>query len=160
MTQEEIDIANKLYDDGRMYVLHEFIKPFLKKNDPHAFYFSSSSSLPNESDEEYDKRYVASLIKAANGNVPEALYQLSALYFTGDTVELDILRGKDYLDRAMNLNFGIAKLSVGVNYYYGSNGYPKNIEKAVEIISEAAGENVEGASDALDNIKKQMSSLD
>ena len=156
MDQEAIDRAKKIYDEGDMEELHEFIKPFLEKNDPYAFYFYSRSSLKNESNEEYDKRYVDSLIKAAKGNVPEAMYQLSALYFTGDTVELDVHKGKDYLDRAMELNYGFAKLSVGVNLYYGSNGYPKNIEKAVEIVTEAVQDNVEDASEVLEKIKASI----
>ncbi len=155
MDQEKIDKANKIYDEGPMAELHKFIKPFLEKNDPYAFYFYSRFSLANESNEEYDKRYVDSLTKAAKGNVPEAMYQLSALYFNGDTVELDIEKGKYYLNKAMELNFGFARLSVGINFYYGSNGYPKNIDKAVEIVSEASKDNIEGASEALEKMKKR-----
>ncbi len=155
MDQIAIDKANEIYDKGSMSELYKFIKPFLEKEDPYAFYLYSRFSLEewNESDEEYDRRYVDSLAKAAEGNVVEAMYRLSSLYFTGDTVEQNIEIGKSYLDKALALNYGPAKLSVGINLCYGSNGYEKNIDRAVEVVSEAVSENVEGATEALERIK-------
>ncbi len=154
MNQEDISRAKALSAEGLVSELYEFIKPFLEKDDPYALYFYSGFSLVemNESDEEYDKRYVDLLTKAAAANVPEALYRLSTLYFAGDTVELNVEMGKCYLDRSLDLNFGPAKLTVGISLYYGSNGYPKNIEKAVELISDAEKLNIEGASEFLKKI--------
>ena len=155
MDQDAIDKANKLYDRGSMPRLYNFIKPFLEADDPYALYLSSRFSLSKwkESDEEYDKRYVDSLTKAAEGNVAEAMHQLAALYFVGDGVELDVEKGKSYLDSAMRLNYGIAKFSVGINTYYGSNGYSKDIEKAFELVSEAVQDNVEDAPEVLEKLK-------
>jgi len=81
MDQQSIDKANKLYDEGLISELHEFIKPYLEINDPYALYLSSSYSLAewNESAEEHDKRRVDLLSKAAEANIPGAMYQLSAL---------------------------------------------------------------------------------
>lgn len=155
MNQEEISKANKLYDAGLVYELYEFIEPFLEKDDPYAFYFSSRFSLSDwdESDEEFDKRSLDLLTKAADEGVVEAMYRLSSFYFTGDIVEMNLETGKRYLDSAARLNYGPAKLSLGINLYYGSNGYSKDIEKAVEFISDAVNENVEGASEVLEKIK-------
>ncbi len=156
MDQEAIDKANKIYEEGSMDELYEFIKPFLEKNDSYAHYFYSRFSLAdwNESDDEYDERYVDSLTKAADGNVPEAMYRLATLYFVGDMVELNEEKGKSLLERAVDLNYAPAKLTEGLNLFYGSNGYRKNIEKAVELVSEASRGDVEGASEALVKIKE------
>jgi TPR repeat protein len=158
MNQEAIGKANNIYDEGSMSELYEFIQPFLNKDDPYALYLYSLFSLEgwNESDEEYDKRYVDSLTKAAEGNVAEAMYRLSSLYFTGDSVDLNIDIGKSYLDRAMELNFGLAKLSVGINLYHGSNGYPKNIDKSVELVTDSFNDGVEGAEEVLKKIKASI----
>lgn len=154
MNKEEISKANKLYDEGVTDELYEFIAPFLKEEDPHAFYFYSRFSLPewNESGEEHDRRYVELLTKAAEGGVAEAMYRLSSLYFTGEIVTFSTETGRRYLDRARELNFGEAKLSVGINLFYGSNGYPKNVEKAFIIVAEAARDNVDGASEVLEKM--------
>ncbi|WP_086929640.1 sel1 repeat family protein [Agarilytica rhodophyticola] len=155
MNKEEIVIADKIYEEGSMSDLYEFIKPFLEKDDPHAFHYYSCFSLSewNETDIEFDKRCVESLLKAAEGNVPEAMYRLSTLYFSGDSVELNAEIGKKYLDHALEMNLGLAKLSVGVNTYYGSNGYVKDLDKAIEFVSEAVKDNVDGASETLEKIK-------
>lgn len=155
MDQDAIDKAKKLYDRGSMSRLYNFIRPYLEADDPYALYLSSSFSLPKwkESVNEMDKRRVDSLTKAAEGNVAEAMHQLAALYFVGDGVELDLEKGKRYLDSAMRLNYGIAKFSVGINTYYGSNGYSKDIEKAFELVSEAIQDDVEGAPEALEKLK-------
>jgi TPR repeat protein len=130
----------------------------LEKDDPYVLYFCSSFSLSewDESNEDYDNRYVDYLTKAAEGNVAEAMCRLSSLYFTGEIVAVNIEIGKGYLDRAMELNLGLAKLLVGVNAYYGSNCYPKDIEKAVELVSEAARDNVEDAFEVLEKIKASI----
>lgn len=154
MDQESIDKANKLYDEGLISELHEFIKPYLKVNDPYALYLYAGFSLLGESDEEYDKRYMDLMTKAAEANVPAAMHQLAALYFVGDGVPMDTEVGRRYLDGAMKLGYGIAKYSVAMNLYYGSNGYSKDIDKAIEIMSEAVKDNVEGAPEALEKFKE------
>ena len=158
MNIEEVNKANRLYDKGSIEELYEFIKPFLEKDDPYALYLSAGFSLDewNESDEEYDKRYVDSHTKAADAGVPESMYRLSVLYYAGDMVERDLEKGRMYLNKALELNYGFAKITVGLNLYHGSNGYPKNIEKAIELLSEAVSENVEDAVEILAKIQGEV----
>lgn len=154
MNQDEISKATKLYDGGLIEKLYEFIKPFIEKNDPYALYFYSRFSLSEweESDEDFDQRSFSLLSKAAEAGVVEAMYQLSSLYFTGDTVSMNQQVGQGYLDRAAELNYGPAKLTLGINLYYGSNGYSKDIERARALISEAKKENVEGADSVMERL--------
>ncbi len=156
MDKKAIEMADKIYREGSMNKLYEYIKPYLDIGDPYAHYYYSKFSLAewNESDDDINKRYVDSLVKAAEGNVAGAMYRLSSLYFIGDMVELNVEAGKRYLDRAIGLNFGPAKLSVGINLYYGSNGYPNDIGRAFEMISEAVEDNVEDASEVLQRLKQ------
>jgi len=151
MNQEEVSKANKLYDEGSMSKLYDFIKPFLDKDDPYAFSFYSRFSLSewNESDEENDARYVDCLAKAAEGNVPEAMYRLSTLYSVGDIVQLNIEKGKHYMESALKLGYSPAKLTLGLYLFYGANGYQKDLGRAAELINQAEDDNVEGADEAL-----------
>lgn len=150
--------ADEIYNNASMSELYGFIKPFLDNNDPYAFYYYSKFSLSewDESDENYDKRYVTSLTKAADGGVADAMYILSALYFTGDSVEQSRETGRKYLDEAVSLNLGKAKLTMGINMFYGSNGYEINIEKSAELISDAVKMNVDNASSVLENLKSKL----
>ena len=146
--------ANELENAGDMSALYEFIRPYLKKNDPFALYLYSRFSLSEwkESVDEFDIRALECLQKAAEGGVAEAMYRLSSSYFTGETVLEDQVLGKRYLDAALAKNFGLAKYSVSLRHFYGVDGYEKNKSKALDLMSEATKENIEGASEMLEMI--------
>ena len=152
MNEDEIRKANELFEGGLISDLHYFIRVFLEKNDPYALYFYSRYSLAewNESDEEFNLRNLDSLTKAANGGVAAAMYRLSSLYYTGENVEVDRCKGMAYLDKALALGYGFAKLTVGINLYYGVNGYPMNVKKALDLLMDAKNDNVEGAASMLE----------
>jgi TPR repeat protein len=158
MNQDEIIKANRIHDYGSASELYDYIKPFLEKDDPYAFYFYSRFSLRewNESDEEFDKRSLDFLTRAAEDNVVEAMHQVSIFYLLGDTIEMDIERGKWFLDGAVDLGFGPAKLSAGLYFYYGANGYTKDVDKALTLISEAKKGGVDGADEELHKIMDEQ----
>lgn len=147
MNEDQVCKANNLFDSGLTSELYEFIKPFLKVNDPIAMYFYSCVSLSewNESDEDFDRRNIELLEKSASAGFAPAMYRLSALYFTGDKGKIDVVAGKRLLDEAFEMGYGPAKLTIGINTYYGVNGYSKSIEKALALISNAKEDGVEGA---------------
>lgn len=147
--------ANELEDAGDMSALYEFIRPYLKKKDPFALYLYSRFSLSEwkESVDEFDNRALECLQKAAEGGVTEAMYQLSSLYFTGEIVPEDQVLGKRYLDASLAKNFGLAKYSVSLRHFYGVDGYEKNKNKALDLMNEAAQENVDGAIEMLEMMR-------
>lgn len=151
MNLDEINKANKLYNDDSLEELYGFIRLMIGAGDPHAMYFYSKFSLEEwgESDKEYDERYFSCLRKAAEGGVAGAMYRLSTLYSVGDIVELDNEKANRYLESALKLGYGPAKLTLGINLFYGSNGYRKDLDRAAMLIAEAENDNVEGASEFL-----------
>ena len=157
MDSQEINHANELFDRGLVKQLFEYISPFLETEDPYALYFYSRFSLEEwgESSEEFDKRSLELLMKAAAGRVPEALYRVALAYFVGDGVELDLKKGKELLDQAVELNCGLAKLSLAANHLYGANGYRRNTEIALHLAGDAESENVPGAAELIAVIKKE-----
>lgn len=147
MKEIEIVKAHQLLEDGQVGILDEFLAPFMKESDPYAKYFKSRYSLSSwsESSDEFEKRRVGLLVEAANSRVPEALYQLSALYFTGDGVPLDCEYGKKLLEMAAEQNYGLALYSIGINSFYGANGFKKDVDLAKNMMLLAKEMNVEGA---------------
>lgn len=156
MNKEEIKIAKSLYDSGAVNELYALIKPQIEKEDPYALYFYSTFSFPewNESEQEFDKRNVDCLTKAADGGVVEAMYRLSSYYLLGDMVEKDESRGEKYLSDAVEQGYGPAKLSYGLYLFYGAYGISENREQGSLLIQQAAEQNVEGAEEALQDISE------
>lgn len=155
MNESEIIKAHEMSEDGPVRELHEYLKPFLDIDDPYAIYLSSTYSLKewNETVEEMDERSVDCLLKASEAGVAPAMYRLSSAYFTGEVLDVDLRLYKYYLDKAFELGFGPAKLTVGVNHYYGLNGYPEENDKGQKLVREAASEKVEHAAYYLEKIQ-------
>lgn len=156
LNKDEINTAYGFFENRRMRELHNYLEPFLKLNDPYALYFTSHYSLPewNESGEEFDQRTSNLRIEAAEAGIAPAMYQLAGDYFNGDVVQKNVQKGRAYMERAIALGHGPSKFSAGMYFYYGAHGYPEDVEKAIELVSEAVKDKVEGAAEALEQIKK------
>jgi TPR repeat protein len=102
MNKETLKIAYKLCDEGSVRELYELIKPFIEKEDPYALNFLSSFSLCewNETDEAFDERSTKLKIKAAEGGVVEAMYQVAVCYFNGEGVPKDFDKAQMYMQEA------------------------------------------------------------
>lgn len=114
MNEDEISIANNLYDKGRISELNALLEPFIEEGDPYAYYFCSRYSLPEweESEEAFNIRHLDMLLKSAKADVAPAMYQLSSMYFSGEMVPVDTNLGRRYLDGALELGYDFAKVTV------------------------------------------------
>jgi tetratricopeptide (TPR) repeat protein len=107
MNSLEIAKAKDLHAQGKAEELYHFIKKYLDKNDPYAIYFYSTISLAdwNESYDQQESRRIKLLIESADGDVPEAAYQLACCYLAGDGVEMSWDRAVEYIKKAMEKQY-------------------------------------------------------
>lgn len=84
-------------------------------------------------------------ILAADGGDEYAQYALGVMYLTGDHVEVDLKRGRHYLDLALEQNEPRALVFSGGNYIFGRFGLSVDPTKGFELIGRAAEHNHSGA---------------
>lgn len=73
------------------------------------------------------------------------IYELGICYEMGDLVKQDPVLASALYKKAAELGYQKAKLSHGLDLYYGSNGIEKNEALGLVFIKQAADKNVEGA---------------
>lgn len=156
MNQHDVNAAEELFQAGSADKLYELLLPFLKEEDPLALYYYSKFSLSEwkESREDYDRRSIECLKKAVEGGVPEAMYRMALYYFVGDGVEKNPCKGRQLLDSAAEAGLGVAIYSSGINYFYGSNGYPEDRDRSFQFLEKAIALGVEGAREDLLKLKQ------
>lgn len=137
---------------GDCSVVYELIKPLLTKNNPAALFLYSKFSIAGmETEDEFDIRRMELLNKSADSGYLPAVYELAVCFDLGDLVEQDhIIAGRLY-KKAAEAGYAKAKLSHGLNLFYGSNGMNKDELQGMALIQTAALENVEEAKEFLNN---------
>jgi TPR repeat protein len=76
--------------------------------------------------------------KSAELGLPQGLYKLASLYFTGAGTAKNEKWGTELLTRAAAAGHMIAANDLGVIYFEGNFGQPKDVEKAFEMFTRAA----------------------
>jgi TPR repeat protein len=137
--------AAQLIDSGDCAQAYQLLKPHIDEDQPEALFLFSKFSIKSETDEEFERRSVECLERAAAGHYPPALYALGVCYDSGELTAYDPLLAARLFEQAANSGYAKAKLSHGLNLYYGSNGIMKNAAAGLELIRAAADEGVEGA---------------
>ncbi len=144
------DAETALNTLGDCSVVYELIKPLLIKNNPAALFLYSTFSVAGmETDDEFDIRRMELLNKSAESGYLPAIYELAVCYDLGDLVEQDHTIAGGLYKKAAEAGYAKAKLSHGLNLFYGSHGMPKDKEFGLSLIKQAANENIDGAVDAL-----------
>lgn len=122
------------------------LRPLIDGDDPAALFLHAHFSLRDtESDEQFDARRLGILQRLTDLGYAPAVYELGICYEVGDLVPPDPLKAAALHKRAAELGNAKAKLSYGLNLFYGSNGTEKNSELGRAFIRQAADEDVEGA---------------
>lgn len=131
---------------GNMEMAYLTVEADLSNNDPEAlFIYAMFITHSSESAEEYDARCVKYLLKSASKEFPEAMYHLGIKYAIGEGVSQDKVRAAEFFRKAADLDVVAAKVSHGLNLYYGINGVEKDVASAVETMQAAAKEGEEAA---------------
>jgi len=143
MNKSEMELAEKLYDKSELKKLTKFLQPFIKLEDPFAINFISSFSQPNESNSDFDKRYIKQKIEASKLGSADASYRMGVNHLYGDDVEQDFDKASQYFERAITQGHSHTKFTYGFSLYYGTDGNAKDISRGLNFIREAANEGVE-----------------
>ena len=139
--------AKDLLESGKLEELHNFIQPYLFKNEPYAIYLSSCFSLhgSSETSEEFSRRSVQLRTLASSMGVAEASYNMGVNHLYGDDVEQDFIKSNMYFERAINQGHSYTKFTFGFSLYYGNNAVERNVARGLSLLEEAAREGIEEA---------------
>jgi TPR repeat protein len=151
-TEKLVADAEIALNKGECEAAYKLIEPLLAEDNPGAlFIYSHFSFAGSETEEEFDKRRIEMLKRAADQGYGPAIYTLGTCYEIGDLVEADPIYAAELLRIAAEMGYSKAKFRHGLNLYYGSNGMPKNESKGLELIHAAANAGVEEASEYLNH---------
>lgn len=159
MNEKEKGRALKLYENGNLQDLYKFIRPHLDKDDPYAHFLYSKFSLSewNESDEEFERRYIKHLKLASDGKIPDAMYTLGQLHLYGlDGAEKDERKTTQLLKEAAELGHLLSMFCYGQHLIYGTNGIEKDEELGFRYLEEAHSNGVEEAGPLIQEIKRDL----
>lgn len=141
---------------GDSSVVYELIKPLLNKNNPAAlFLYSTFSVVGMETEEEFETRRMDLLNKSAERGYLPAIYELAVCYDLGDMIEQDHTKAGNLYKQAAEAGYAKAKLSHGLNLFYGSHGMPNDKELGLSLIKQAANENIDEAVDTLKRLQNE-----
>jgi TPR repeat protein len=130
------------------------LRPLIEEGHPAAlFLFAHFSVSGTETDAEFDARRLGILKRLTDLRYAPAMYELGICYEIGDLVQQDPITAASLYERAAELGSSKAKLSHGLNLFYGSNGIGKNVALGLAFIRQAADENVEGAEARWEELK-------
>ncbi len=137
----------KLFDEGELEELHEILVPYVAEGDPFALHVNAGFSLTSfeETEKEYSERYVDQMIKASEGGISKASYQMGVNHLYGDDVKQDYKLASMYFERAIAQGHSYSKFTFGFSIYYGMDENPRDKERGLKLMEEAADEGIEKA---------------
>lgn len=148
--------ARDAIEVGDCGMAHSLLLPLLAQQNPEAQFLYSTFSLSEmETVEEFEARSVSLLQAASDAGYAPAMYALAVCLDSGDMVSRDVIQASALYKKAAEAGYPKAKLSHGLDLFYGSNGMPKDERRGTILIEQAVAENVDGAVDALEQIRGQ-----
>jgi TPR repeat protein len=153
MTDEEaMEQARHLVEQEAYEAAEVTLQPLLAREVPNALYLYACFGLPNESDEQFEIRRFWYLHQAARLAHPEALYSLAVMHDCGDQAVKSSEMASCYFQLAAHAGKAEAKLSYGLDLFYGTNGILPDEGRGLELVREACDAGVEGALGALEGM--------
>ena len=150
LTEKLLQDAGIEMNSGSCAKAYELIEPLLAEGNPAALFLYSHFSLPEtELEEEFEKRSIEMLKTAAEAGFAPAIYSLAVCYELGDRIAMNKVLAAELFKQASEAGYSKAKVSHGLNIYYGSYGVPKDAVLGLELIREAASEGCDEALEVL-----------
>ena len=157
LTEKLLQDAEVEMDNGDCAKAYKLIEPLLAEGNPAALFLYSHFSVSGvEREEEFEKRSIEMLKTAAEVGFAPAIYSLAVSYELGDRIAMNKIRAADLFKQAAEAGYLKAKVSHGLNIYYGSYGIPKDAALGLELISEAASEGCDEALEALRDLDPEQ----
>ncbi|WP_299947436.1 hypothetical protein [uncultured Microbulbifer sp.] len=154
--RKELDAARKEIEEGDCKIAYSMLLPHIKRKNPEAIFLYSMFSLQGEESlEEFERRSFQLLKEAAELGYPPALYTLGVYYDAGDMVGRDAMKASSLFKAAAEKGHPRAKLSYGLDLFYGSNGISKDKSLGLDFIRQAADDEVEGALEMFDKLSAE-----
>lgn len=156
---EVLEKAKQLIEVGECRKAYKLLEPLVDEGMPEAqFLYSTFSISKKESIEQFEERSISLLQSASNAGYAPAMYALAVCYDTGDIVASDANKASSLYREAAEAGHPKAKLSHGLNLFYGSNGIKKDEENGLVLIKQALAEGVEGAMESLEQARSNKTS--
>jgi TPR repeat protein len=155
IANELIGQAKGLIEVGDCQAAYDLLLPLLAENRPEAMFLYATFSISRlETEDEFECRSFRLLQKASEQGYAPATYALGVCFETGDLVEQDLKRASALYRSAADSGYPQAKLSHGLNLFYGSHGVLKDKVRGLALVNEAVAEGVDGADRALDQLNR------
>ena len=147
---------NMLRKGRNLKSLFKLIKPHILAKDPDALYIYACFTIDewNEDEDTFLKRRIKYLRFAAQGGVPEAMYELGLYYHTGKGIKADKEKAAELFKFAAEKGHSYSKLYFGLDSFYGSCGIEKDEDLGILYIRQAIDEGIKDAKPALEKILK------
>lgn len=149
-----IKLAEDMINDGRLRKARDILAPLVKESNADALFLCSTFSISkDEAEDDFEKRSIDMLTRAAELGHAKATYALAVRYDFGDGVICNKEHAALLFKKSAEGGYSKAKLNYALDLIYGSNGMPQDKSHGITLLKEAAEEGVEGASEELSNLK-------
>ncbi|MFZ6654101.1 tetratricopeptide repeat protein [Undibacterium sp. TJN19] len=146
--------AREKLDKGSYRATYKILAPLLQTNCAEALYmYSKFSFLRKETTDDFQKRTLRLLEQAASLGHGDALYQLAVFYDVGDMVDKNPDRASQLFKQAAETGHTKAKVSYGLDLFYGTNGIVQNQPMGLMLLQQAVDAGIEGAAYCLERAK-------
>lgn len=145
-----LDQAKREMAEGNFAAAQFLLAPLLEMRHPEAEFLCSTFSVAGaETQKAFERRSAKLLKSSAAAKFPAAMYALAVCLENGDLVKADPLRAAELFKQAARAGYAKAKLSHGLNLYYGSHGVRRSRTRGLQLIRVAAHEGVKSAAEVL-----------
>lgn len=123
MNPTESDVLSKAEGEinaGNIKSAFELLHHLIEERNPAALFLYAHFSIRDvETEDEYDARRIEILQSLADLGYAPAIYEFAVCCEIGDLVRSDPIRASNLYRRAAELGYPKAKLSYGLDLYYG-----------------------------------------
>lgn len=151
--RSKIALAEELINSGSLKKARDILAPLVESSNADAlFLYSTFSISKDESEEDFERRSLDMLIKAAELGHAKANYALAVRYDFGDGVACNKEHAAQLFKKSAEGGYSKAKLNYSLDLIYGTHGIAQDKFLGVKLLKAAAEEGVEGALEELSSL--------
>lgn len=146
--QRILNSARACARKNRFNQFHKLLKPLIGQGNPEAIFLAAGFSRGRESEDQYERRYLEYIQRAAVAEYPPALYVLGVFYDTGDAVPViprDKIKAAEIFKRGAELKHAQCQYFHAAGLLYGGNGIEKDIPAGLAVLQESVNARYAGS---------------